>query len=219
MIAENPLATLNLIGGRLSLEFVNTVDTHDTRIDEKLNSYADLVWWALRVEMLDEAAAAPLFARADAEPATAAVVLARAIELREAVYRVFSAARSGEAADDADVAVLNGELSRALGWLRVRAEGGEFGWGWEDAAELDRVLWPVVRDAAELLVSDELRRVGKCCGDNCDWLYLDTSRNRSRRWCDMQSCGNRAKARRHYHRAKGGAGTQDHIQNQQSVTS
>ncbi|HYR09186.1 MAG TPA: CGNR zinc finger domain-containing protein, partial [Longimicrobium sp.] len=93
-----------------------------------------------------------------------------------------------------------------LGWLRVRAEGGEFAWGWEEGAELDRVLWPVVRDAAELLVSGDLRRVGKCCGDNCDWLYLDTSRNRSRRWCDMQSCGNRAKARRHYHRAKGGAG-------------
>lgn len=206
MIAENPLATLNLIGGRLSLEFVNTVDTHDTRIDEKLNTCADLVWWALRVGMLDEAAAAPLFARADAEPAAAADVLARALALREAVYRVFVSARSGAAVDDADLAVLNGELSRALGRLRVRAEDGGFAWGWEEGAELDRVLWPVARDAAELLVSGDLRRVGKCCGDNCDWLYLDTSRNRSRRWCDMQSCGNRAKARRHYHRAKGGAG-------------
>jgi predicted RNA-binding Zn ribbon-like protein len=206
MTAENPLATLNLIGGRLSLEFVNTVDTHDPRIDEKLNAYADLVWWALRVGMLDEAAAAPLFARAAADPAVAADVLARALELREAVYRVFAGARSGDPADEADLAVLNRELSRALGWLRVRAEGGEFAWGWEEGAELERVLWPVVRDAAELLVSGDLRRVGKCRGDNCDWLYLDTSRNRSRRWCDMQSCGNRAKARRHYHRAKGGAG-------------
>jgi predicted RNA-binding Zn ribbon-like protein len=206
MIADNPLATLNLIGGRLSLEFVNTVDTHDTRIDEKLNRYADLVWWALRVEMMDEAAAAPLFARAEADPAAAADVLARAVELREALYRVFSASRSGEPADDADLAVLNREMSRALGRLRVRAGDGEFAWGWEEGAELDRVLWPVVRDAAELLVSGDLRRVGECCGDNCDWLYLDTSRNRSRRWCDMQVCGNRAKARRHYHRAKGAAG-------------
>lgn len=206
MITENPLAGLNLIGGRLSLEFVNTVDTHDPRIDDKLTAYADLVWWALRVGMLDEAATRPLFARAEADLAAAADVLARAVELREAIYRVFVAARSGGAADDADQAVLNRELSRALGWLRVRAEGGAFAWGWQEEAELDRVLWPVVRDAAELLVSGDLRRVGKCCGDGCDWLYLDTSRNRSRRWCDMQSCGNRAKARRHYHRAKGGAG-------------
>jgi predicted RNA-binding Zn ribbon-like protein len=206
MISENPLASLNLIGGRLSLEFVNTVDTHDTCIDEKLNAYADLVWWALHVGMLGEAAAAPLFARAKADPAAAADVLARALELREAIYRVFVAAQSGGAADDADVAVLNRELSRALVWLRVRAGDGAFTWGWEESADLDRVLWPVVRDAAELLVSGEMRRVGKCCGDDCDWLYLDISRNRSRRWCDMQSCGNRAKARRHYHRAKGGAG-------------
>jgi predicted RNA-binding Zn ribbon-like protein len=206
MIAENPLAGLNLIGGRLSLEFVNTVDTHDPPIDDRLAAYADLVWWALRVGMLDEAAARPLFERAEADLAAAADVLARAVELREAVYRIFVAVRSGGAADEADLAVLNRELSRALGWLRVRAEGEAFAWGWEDGAELDRMLWPVVRDAAELLVSGDLRRVGKCCGDNCDWLYLDTSRNRSRRWCDMQSCGNRAKARRHYHRAKGGAG-------------
>ncbi|HEU4882073.1 MAG TPA: ABATE domain-containing protein [Longimicrobium sp.] len=206
MIADNPLAGLNLIGGRLSLEFVNTVDTHDTRIDEKLTAYANLVWWALHVGMLDEASAAPLFARAEADPAAAAEMLARALELREAIYHVFVTAQSGGAADEADLAVLNGELSRALGWLRVRARDGEFAWGWEEAAELDRVLWPVMRDAAELLVSGEMRRVGKCCGENCDWLYLDTSRNRSRRWCDMQSCGNRAKARRHYHRTKGGAG-------------
>lgn len=207
MVAENPLADLTLIGGRLSLEFVNTVDTHAPPLDDKLTRYANLVWWALRVGMLEDAAAAPLFARAEADPAAADDVLARAVELREAIYHLFTATNSGEAPpDDADVAVLNRELSRALPWLRVRAAEGEFGWGWEDGAELDRVLWPVVRDAAELLVSGDLRRVGKCCGDNCDWLYLDTSRNRSRRWCDMQSCGNRAKARRHYHRAKGGAG-------------
>lgn len=201
---DNPLAGLNVIGGRLCLDFVNTVDTHDTYIDEKLVAYADVVWWALRVGMLDDAAAAPLFAAAEADPARAAEVLAGALELREALYRLFAAARAGEAGADADVRVLNDALARTLGHLRVEQAAGEYGWGWAEGAELERVLWPVVRDAAELLVGGELRRVGKCCGDNCDWLYLDTSRNRSRRWCDMQSCGNRAKARRHYHRVKGG---------------
>jgi predicted RNA-binding Zn ribbon-like protein len=205
MTVDNPLGSLNVIGGRLSLDFVNTVDEHTTFIDDKLNAYADLVWWALRVALLDESAAAPLLAAADAAPARAAGVLSRARELREALYRVVIAARAQEVADDADLAVLNRELSRALTHLRVRAADGDFDWGWEQGGELDGVLWPVVRDAAELLVSGDLRRVGKCCGENCDWLYLDTSRNRSRRWCDMQSCGNRAKARRHYHRAKGGA--------------
>src|SRR5688500_15476764 len=102
MIAENPLSGLNLIGGRLSLEFVNTVDTHDPVLDDKLNRYADLVWWALHVEVLDDAAAAPLFARAEADPAAAADVLARAVELREAIYRLFVTVQPEAAPDDAD---------------------------------------------------------------------------------------------------------------------
>jgi predicted RNA-binding Zn ribbon-like protein len=206
MIGDNPHATLKLLGGRLCLDFVNTVDTQDTRIDERLNAYADLVWWSLRVEMMDEPAAAALFAAADADPARAADVFSRARELRDALYRLFTAAHEDDAADEADLAVLNRELSSAMSHLRVRAEAGEFVWELEEGAQLDRMLWPVVRDAAELLVSGDLRRVGRCCGENCDWLYLDVSRNRSRRWCDMQSCGNRAKARRHYRRAKGEAG-------------
>lgn len=206
MIGDNPHATLKLLGGRLCLDFVNTVGTQDTRIDEKLTTYADLVWWSLRVGMMDEPAAASLFAAADADPARAADVFARALELRDALYRLFTAAHTDDAADDADLAVLNRELSSAMGHLRVQAEDREFAWTLEEGAQLERVLWPVVRDAAELLVSGDLRRVGRCCGENCDWLYMDTSRNRSRRWCDMQSCGNRAKARRHYRRAKGGAG-------------
>jgi predicted RNA-binding Zn ribbon-like protein len=208
MTLENPLGSLKVVGGRPSLDFVNTVDEHATFIDDKLSAYADLVWWALRVGMMDEPSAAPLLAAAEADAARAAEVLSRARELREALYRLFIAARAEEAPVDADLAILNGELSRALAHLRVRATAGGFAWGWEQGGELDGLLWPVVRDAAELLVSGDMRRVGKCCGENCDWLYLDTSRNRSRRWCDMQSCGNRAKARRHYHRAKGGAGGQ-----------
>lgn len=203
---DNPLAELSLIGGRLCLDFLNTVDTHDTLLDDKLRTYADLAWWAVRVDVLDEADAAPLFAAAERDPGGAADVLARALALREALYRVFVAARAGEPADGADLAVVNDALARTLGHQRIAAAEDGFAWGWDDAGGLDRVMWPVVRDAAELLVSGELRRVGKCCGDDCDWVYLDTSRNRSRRWCDMQSCGNRAKARRHYHRAKGAAG-------------
>lgn len=201
---QNPLAGMNVIGGRLSLDFLNTVDTHDTLLDEKLGAYADLVWWALRVGMMTETEAAPLFAAAAADPARAADVLAYALELREALYRLIAAAGTGDAADGADLAVMNAALARTLGHQRIAARGDGFAWGWEDGTELERLLWPVVRDAAELLVSGELRRVGKCCGENCDWLYLDTSRNRSRRWCNMQTCGNRAKARRHHRKAKGG---------------
>ena len=100
-----------------------------------------------------------------------------------------------------DLAALNAALSKVLAnaCLVPAEDGFAWAWGGEDAA-LRRVLWPIVRSAAELLTSDKLDRVGQCAGDSCGWLFLDTSRNRSRRWCEMEHCGNRAKARRHYRR-------------------
>lgn len=195
---QNPLAALNVIGGRLSLDFVNTTDEYETYIDEHLHAYADLAWWGLRVGVLDEAQARALLVAGEANHAAAADVLARALALRAALFRLFAAAENDASLDD--VAVLNAELARAMAHLRVRPADGGFGWAWDDAVALDLVLWPVVRDAADLLVSEARKRIGRCGGEKCDWLFLDTSKNRSRRWCDMQTCGNRAKARRHYHR-------------------
>jgi predicted RNA-binding Zn ribbon-like protein len=66
------------------------------------------------------------------------------------------------------------------------------------------MLWPILRSAAEVLTSEKRTRLGQCADDRgCGWLFLDTSKNRSRRWCDMEDCGNRAKARRHYLRERG----------------
>ena len=72
----------------------------------------------------------------------------------------------------------------------------------DDEGALDRPLWPVLRSAAALLTSDDIARIRECAAERCAWLFIDHSRNRSRRWCDMRDCGNRAKARRHYARAK-----------------
>ncbi len=72
-----------------------------------------------------------------------------------------------------------------------------YAWTWaDDPNALDRMLWPLVRSAAELLVTGDLSRVRVCGGERCGWLFVDTSKNRSRRWCDMQDCGNVAKVRR-----------------------
>ena len=84
------------------------------------------------------------------------------------------------------------------------SEGGGFAWRWKRDDGLDRILWPVAWSAAELLTEGPLARVREYPGDdNCGWLFLDTSRNGSRRWCDMSTCGNRAKARRYYRRVSG----------------
>jgi predicted RNA-binding Zn ribbon-like protein len=92
--------------------------------------------------------------------------------------------------------------------VEVGAGGERWRWRWAGDAEsepaLDRVLWPVARSAAELLTSDDLAAVRECAAPDCRWLFLDRSRNRSRRWCAMATCGNRSKARRHYRRGRAG---------------
>ena len=204
---ENPMAALSVVGGRLALDFTNTTSRIDEeRVSEWLHAYPDLVWWGLHVGLLDESRAGAMLSLADREPEEAARVFSRALALRGAMYRLFSAASDGGTPAPDDVETVNAELGRAMAHLRVVPEGEGYGWGWEEGTALDRVLWPVARDAAELLVGPDLARVGGCCGDDCTWLYLDTSRNRSRRWCDMKDCGNRAKARRHYHRARKAGG-------------
>jgi predicted RNA-binding Zn ribbon-like protein len=202
MTLQNPFADKELAGGHLALDFANTAGVHGQAPEsEWLAGYEDLAWWGLRAGAVDEAEARALLARAGEDADQAAAVFARAITLREALYRVFSPVCHGECPANDDLALINDELARALPHLRVVAEGSELRWAWEGSG-LDRVLWPVVRAAADLLTSGELVRIGECEGDHCEWLYLDTSRNRSRRWCVMSDCGNRAKARRHYHRTR-----------------
>ncbi|HET7232090.1 MAG TPA: ABATE domain-containing protein [Longimicrobium sp.] len=205
MSMQNPFAEKELAGGHLALDFANTAGVHgEQRESEWLSAYDDLVWWGLRAGAITQPQAEALLARSREDAEEAAAVYARAIALREAVYRVFSPICHGACAAECDLAVVNAELQRALPHLRVIREGEGYAWAWEGDG-LDRVLWPVARAAADLLTSGDLVRIGECEGDRCEWLYLDTSRNRSRRWCVMSDCGNRAKARRHYHRTRSSA--------------
>jgi len=202
--AGTKAGTLKLLGGRLSLDFVNTADWHASDHPvEFLTSYSDLVAWSQHVGILTDHQAQRLLKKAARRPGDASTVLERAITLREAIYRIFSAISRGRPPQAADLATFNVELSEALAQSRIVSTAEGFTWDWADAEEaLDWMLWPVAHDAAGLLTSEELDRVGQCADDRCGWLFLDTSRNRSRRWCSMEDCGNRAKARRHYKRKR-----------------
>jgi predicted RNA-binding Zn ribbon-like protein len=196
--------TLKLLGGRLSLDFVNTADWHASDHPvEFLTSYSDLVAWSQHVGILTDHQAQRLLKKAARRPEDANAVLERAIALREAIYRIFSAISRERPPQAADLATFNAELSGALAQSRIVSTAQGFTWDLAGAEDtLDQMLWPVVHDAAGLLTSEDLDRVGQCADDRCGWLFLDTSRNRSRRWCSMENCGNRAKARRHYKRKR-----------------
>lgn len=190
-------------GGRLCLDFANTMGASRAHPKEYLLSYGHLVAWGRQADILTDQEAHHLIAESHRRPEEAARTLRHAIELRETIYRIFSAIIDKGAPQHADLAVLNDALSRAMTHLRVSTPAGGFAWEWApDPEALDRMLWPVIQSAADVLHSGEVTHVGRCGGRDCDWLFLDASRNHSRRWCDMRDCGNRAKARRYYERKK-----------------
>jgi predicted RNA-binding Zn ribbon-like protein len=188
------------VGGALPLDFVNTISTLvPEERNEHLHSYADLLRWARDVGALEEAEIIELGRRALSHPDEAETVFRDAISLRRAIYRIFLAASMGEEPPRDAMNTLNGLLSRAHSSLVVEKEREGFGWVWAGPKDaLDRVLWPVAHEAAHLLIEGDLTRIRQCAGDTCGWLFLDASKNRRRRWCDMSNCGNRAKARRYY---------------------
>lgn len=212
---DRPAATIGaddvrfeLSGGVLCLDFANTL-SYRGRVApvERLTSYAALVAWGQQADVLTDREAQRLARAAACRPTEATTVHAHALTLREVLYRLFSAVAAGRAPDAADLTTLNRRLAQTLGWLQIGATPEGFRWRWngpEDA--LDRLLWPVLRSAADLLTSAPLRHVRECAAPDCGWLFLDTTRNRRRRWCDMQGCGNRAKVRRHRERQKQGGG-------------
>jgi predicted RNA-binding Zn ribbon-like protein len=190
-----------LSGGALCLDFANTWSDRGRPESDHLESYADLLAFGRQAGLLSGAEEARLAGRAREDPAAEEAAVAGGRGLREDLYRIFSALAAGQTADNADVERLNAALPAALSRLRLRAEGDELVWEWAAPdGSLEAPLWPVLRSAAELLTSEERKQVRECAGSSCTWLFLDRSRNRSRRWCSMETCGNRAKAQRHYRR-------------------
>lgn len=200
-----------LLGGHTALDFVNTVGgrTHTSErsysVDrERLESVAELYEWAALAELITPAERRRLLAAAGEQRRAASAVYERALRLREALYRLFVAFTEDRKPDAADGEVLNRELALARAHEKLTFAGGTASYTWDARDALDVPLWMVARAAAELLTSDQTPRIRRCGGEDCGWLFLDTSRNRSRQWCDMRDCGNVAKVRRFRERLREG---------------
>jgi predicted RNA-binding Zn ribbon-like protein len=190
-------------GGAVCLDFVNTLGDRPRCRKETLNRPEDLLQWGREAGIVDARTTKGLKRRLKSSPGAAERFQQRAIALRERLYRLFSGRAGGRPAGAEDLEALNRDLAAALQFLRIDVDGDTFVWRWaESEDDLDRLLWPVLRSAADLLTSEEVIRVKECASETCGWLFVDRSRSHRRRWCDMKSCGNRAKARRHYRRKK-----------------
>jgi predicted RNA-binding Zn ribbon-like protein len=184
--------------GHVALDFANTVSDRasDSPID-RLASYQDLLAFATQCQVLSEAEAHRLASRARRSPAATEEVLRRARDLRDALYDLFAAIADQRTPPSGALP----ELNRAVARLEI---GPDWRWTWSCApGGLDDMLGPITIAAAELLTGAERERIRMCAADTCAWVFLDTSKNHSRRWCDMKQCGNRAKARRFHARQQG----------------
>jgi predicted RNA-binding Zn ribbon-like protein len=193
------------VGGAASMDLVNTVDwTMRGPVEDRLTDYERLTRWAEGAGVISSRQGMQLRAAAVAHPRLAERDYRDALELRWQLRRLFTAVPRGERLEGT-VALreLNDSLRQALTQRELVApKRGVTGpvplqWSWRDATErLESILWPVMLDAAELLASDDATLIRECAGHECGWMYVDRSRNGLRRWCQMETCGNREKARR-----------------------
>lgn len=196
----------DLSGGSLCLDFANTVSRRQDPdgATDHINSYGDLVRFAEQCKLIAAEQGNELRARGAHDSTQANRALRKTIMLRESLFRAFSAIAAGKSVEPPDLRRIEGAALDALRHRTLSGRRDNYQWEWKSEpgakGQFDRILWPIAQSAAELLTSGKLDAVRQCEAATCAWLFLDESRNHSRRWCDMSICGNREKARRHYQR-------------------
>lgn len=203
--APNAAPPFELSGGHPALDFVNSLDYRFATGEpvELLGGYGDLLRFAAQSQLLDAKRARLLTRSVNAEAAARALRAAR--DLREALAAVLYGHLDGRIPAAANVLVLqrlfhDADLHRELRWTPAAADRrrpATLQWQWgHSALAADFPVWLVAHAASQLLSSDAMAHVRACDAQTCRWLFLDTSKNHTRRWCNMKVCGNRAKARR-----------------------
>jgi predicted RNA-binding Zn ribbon-like protein len=189
--------TFELIAGHPALDLVNTLDWRfrEGNPDELLENYSDLVRFCEQSNLLTLSQARRIL-RTVSEP-VAVRVLSATKELREAASEIFYAVLGGRDPNALPIKILDARFKSAHEHQKLLWTESRLSWDWPPAATTPELpLWLLSLCAADLVTSDEFHKVRECGNSECRWLFLDTSKNHTRRWCDMKICGNRMKARR-----------------------
>ena len=194
------LETLELVGGELCLDFVNTINSRLNPEHDYLSQYSDLVGWANKIGLLSPTQMNQLQQQVKQNAGEAGNALQKAITLRELLYRLFSGIVEGSEPNKKDIETFLPLYGEAISHGRLMKKDNHYTTTWNVDETFDAVLWPILHSAGELLLSEELGQVKECPG--CGWLFLDTSKNQSRRWCSMGTCGARDKMRRYHKRQR-----------------
>jgi predicted RNA-binding Zn ribbon-like protein len=206
MSPARPKSPFEFTGGNPCLDFANTVDDRTTdHPRDLLTDYARLLQWGEGAGVITAKTTRRLRHLASKAPGKTLTTLRASIQLRNAIYDIFSAVAQRRAMSDTALAILNRAVRQTAKHAQILHPNRRFTWEWiEPENNVDSMLWPVSRAVAELLIGEEIGYVRQCASETCSWLFLDKTKNHRRRWCAMKSCGNRDKARRYYQRQKAG---------------
>lgn len=196
--------TFRCPGGELCLDFCNSGQgARGSRGEEWITDYGELVTWLLAAGALSTKQAKALRTVAERAPDAAQRLWSRALRLREALARVLIAKAQGRSPFTDDLQLIETEHARTARFARLALTEDVFRWTLDDdAEELDVALRPLVESAVSLMTSPRMARLRRCGNASCYWLFIDETKNASRRWCEMASCGNLMKVRRHRTRAR-----------------
>jgi len=196
------ISKLPSLGGDLSLDFVNTVhDRHEEPLRDLLQNYLDLVTWVYCANAISDSQMERLLQTGRENQEKANQIYKDALQLREAFYDFVLNLINQDEASSTNMQLINRWISRAFSNLELAQLNGYFVLDWKtEIFELESVLWPIIRAFVNLISSEDRNRIKQCY--NCGYLFVDNSKNKSRRWCSMEICGNRVKARRFAEKAR-----------------
>jgi predicted RNA-binding Zn ribbon-like protein len=200
------------LGGRIALDFANTVDRRlsdegnvvEATADKLAGGYRRLLAWAEARGVITDGARHRLADFAASDPAAAEAASGEALALRETLHGLFDALADGRTVPEAATAGLDRHLASVPGAVPLQVEGTAYRHALPGRA-LAEPLWPVIWSVAALLVEGEAELVRRCQAPGCGWVFLDASRNRTRLWCSAELCGNRVRVRRHAATRRSGA--------------
>jgi len=194
--SERRPGSLSLVAGKLALDFTNTESGRGgAKHLDHLQTAADLVTWAAHAKIISQRDAVLSQRAINGQSKLSRHLITRGRSLRETIYQVNSCVIAGRQPADKLLRSLTATHAEMLSVAALVLDEDNYTWTWDSRIELTAaILGPITVSALNLLVQADLSRIKQCRGSHCGWLFFDGTKNKSRQWCDMSVCGNRAKA-------------------------
>ena len=202
MVKKLRISTIRLDGGRLCLNYINTIHNRLVKPqNDYFKSVKDLIQWSLRAKIIDSGTKKTLIKNALGKTAKADAFFLEAINLREILYEMFLCIARDKIIPEKILDDFNNLLSHHFSHIRIFQSGTGYREEWSyPPGSFYLICAPILKDAYDLLLQGKQNRIREC--PHCGWLFYDSSKNASRRWCSMETCGSNVKALSWYHKHK-----------------